>query len=286
MIGQTIAIFVDAYRELNARRLFWITLIFSAMVVAGFATLGVNSTGLSIIALHLSVPDPSVIYNILFQRVVIGFWLTWAATILALISTAGIFPDLITGGSIDLFLAKPIGRARLFLTKYLAGLLFVTLQVLVIAAGSFFVLGCALHEWKPRLFLAVPVVVCFFSYLYGICVLLGVKTRSTIAALLLTILCWGFFATLDYTEPAVLMFRNTYELQASQDRDDANFSEASLHRAEKDPNATAMVPVFRHNAETARSQADSDEAHVAMAALGASIDLCDENRDAENVGHD
>jgi ABC-type transport system involved in multi-copper enzyme maturation permease subunit len=259
MIGQTIAIFVDAYRDLNARRLFWVTLILSGMVVAGFATLGVDARGLSIIALHLTPPDPSVIYNIIFQKVVIGFWLTWAATILALISTAGIFPDLISGGSIDLFLAKPIGRARLFLTKYLAGLLFVTLQVLVIAAGSYFVLGWRAHEWKPRLFLAVPIVVCFFSYLYGICVLLGVKTRSTIAALLLTILCWGFFATLDYTEPAVLTFRDAYELQAPNQRDDANFAEASLHRAEKDPNMTAMVPVFRHNAETARSQADSDE---------------------------
>jgi len=259
MIGQTIAIFVDAYRELNARRLFWITLILSAMIVAGFATLGVTPAGLSIIALHLDLPDPSVVYNIIFQKLVIGFWLTWAATILALISTAGIFPDLVSGGSIDLFLAKPIGRTRLFLTKYLAGLLFVTLQVLVIAAGSYFVLGLRANEWKPRLFLAVPIVVCFFSYLYSICVLLGVKTRSTIAALLLTILCWALFATLDYAEPALLMFRNTYELQASQQRDDADFSEASLRRAEKDPNAAAMVPVFRHNAEAARSEADSDE---------------------------
>jgi len=262
MIGQTFAIFVDAYRELNARKLFWITLILSAMVVGGFALLGVTPAGLSIAALHLNLPDPSVVYNIVFQKLVIGFWLTWAATILALISTAGIFPDLIGGGSIDLYLAKPIGRARLFLTKYLAGLVFVTLQVLVVAVGSYVVLGLRAHEWKPRLFLAVPIVVCFFSYLYCICVLLGIRTRSTIAALLLTILCWSLFAILDYTEPAVLMFRNMYEAQASQQREDADFSEASLDRAEKDPTSDAMIPVFRHNAEEARKEADADERTV------------------------
>src|SRR6185437_5144958 len=103
----------------------------------------------------------------------------------------------IGGGSIDLYLAKPIGRARLFLTKYLAGLLFVTLQVVVISVGSFFVLGLRGHDWEPGLFWAIPIVVCFFSYLFAVCVLLGVKTRSTIAALLLTILCWTTFALLD-----------------------------------------------------------------------------------------
>ena len=102
-----------------------------------------------------------------------GVYLTWVAAVLALISTSSMFPDFLTGGSIDLYLSKPIGRVRLFFTKYVSGLMFVALQVSVFAVGSFLVLGWRGHSWEPSLFLAIPIVVIFFSYLYGICVLLG-----------------------------------------------------------------------------------------------------------------
>ena len=41
---QTWALLLDAYRELNAKKLFWITLILSALAVASFAFVGVNAT--------------------------------------------------------------------------------------------------------------------------------------------------------------------------------------------------------------------------------------------------
>ena len=40
-VTQTLALFVDAYRELNAKKLFWIVLILSVVVVAGFATMAI-----------------------------------------------------------------------------------------------------------------------------------------------------------------------------------------------------------------------------------------------------
>ena len=36
----------------------------------------------------------------------------------------------------------------------------------------------------------IPLVVCSYSYLFCVCVLVGVMTRSTIAAILLTLLFW------------------------------------------------------------------------------------------------
>ena len=45
----------------------------------------------------------------------------------------------------------------------------------------------AADEKQPLRPPAVPLVVCFFSYLFSVCVLLGVWTRSTVAAILLTI---------------------------------------------------------------------------------------------------
>jgi hypothetical protein len=75
-------------------------------------------------------------------------------------------------------------------------------------------MGLRGHEWIPRFFWAIPIVICFFSYLYGICVLLGVMTRSTIAALLVTIVAWGLIAVLDRSEQGLLAMHTMFQSQA------------------------------------------------------------------------
>lgn len=191
---QTWAIFVDAYRELNSKRLFWIVLVLSGVVVAASAMVGVGANGLTVLGWETPIPmpfdSPATFYKSLFMGLGFQIWLSWLATILALVSTAGMFVDLVSSGSIELVLSKPIGRLRLFATKYLAGLLFVTAQVTVFSLASFLVLGWRGHAWVPGIFWGVPLVVAFFSYLFCVCVLIGIVTRSTVAALLLTLLVW------------------------------------------------------------------------------------------------
>ncbi len=215
---QTVAVFVDAYRSLNAKRLFWVVLVFSGLVVGAFALVGINKDGLKIAIwqfdnrfFNTRLIAPAEFYKLIFVNIGIGLWLSWIASILALISTAGIFPDLITSGSIDLLCSKPIGRLRLFVTQYAAGLLFVTLQVTIFCVASFLILGLRGGEWKPGLFVAVPVMVCFFSYLFSVCVFFGVLTRSTLVALLLTLLFWFGVYLLSAGEQALLMFRTMEE---------------------------------------------------------------------------
>jgi ABC-type transport system involved in multi-copper enzyme maturation permease subunit len=211
---QTWAIFMEAYRNLNSKKLFWMVLILSGLVVVGFACVGINEKGVKIAiwqldsdAVNTKHIPPDEFYKSIFVQIGISVWLSWLATILALISTAGIFPDLLTSGSIDLLISKPIGRLRLFLTEYMAGLLFVALQVTIFSMASFLVLGLRGGAWEPGLFLAVPLVVCFFSYLFSVCVLLGVVTRSTVASLLLTLMFWFLVWAIGATENSLLMFK-------------------------------------------------------------------------------
>ena len=193
MITQTWALILDAYRDLNARKLFWISLIISAMFMLGFGLIGADAGGLKLLWIHWDMPGAEYLYKQIFSWIVLGLWLTLGAIILALISTSGIFPDFISGGAIDLYLSKPMGRLRLFLTKYATGLLFVALQVSLVAVLALLILGLRSGEWKPQILLAIPIVVCFFSYLFSVSVFFGIATRSTVAALLLTIVCWGAF---------------------------------------------------------------------------------------------
>ena len=218
MINQTLAMFLDAYRELNAKKMFWIVLILSGLVVLVFGAVGVKDQKLTLLWYETAVPipfEPAELYKFLFSGFGIGVWLTFAATILAIISTASIFPDFISGGSIDLYLSKPMSRLRLFVTKYLAGLLFVALQVSVFATASYLVIGIRGGVWEEGIFLAIPLVVCFFSYLYAVCVFFGVWTRSTLAAVLLTILFWFFLVLLDRGELGVLAWKIGAEREAA-----------------------------------------------------------------------
>ena len=170
VLRQTLALLHDAYRELNSKRMFWISLILSGVAMGAFGVIAVTKYGLTFAGYdwESSFIPPKSQYKFLFSSMMIDWWLTWAVLILAIISTAGIFPDFLSGGSIDLFISKPIGRLRLFLTKYFTGMLFAFLQVSIFSVVAFFVMGTRGKMWEPRLFLAIPIMLCLFSYLYTI----------------------------------------------------------------------------------------------------------------------
>ncbi len=194
---QTIALFVDAYRELNARKLFWFVLGLTLLFVGAVACVGINDKGITLFIwtfpvdiLNTRTISPSLFYRFTFFALGFQLWLTWAATILALVSTAPLIPEFVGSGAIELTLSKPIGRLRLFLTKYATGLLFAALQVTVFTVAAFLVVGLRGGAWDLRLFWGIPFVVLFFSFLYCVCALIGLWTRSTVAALLVTLLLW------------------------------------------------------------------------------------------------
>lgn len=249
MIHQTLAMLLDAYRELNARKLFWITLMLSGLVVAVFGAIGLTPDGVTFLGMSIGfIPVNSDIiprdafYLSIFTSLGIGIWLTWIAAILALVSTASIVPDMISGGSIETMLSKPIGRVRLFLTKYFMALLFVTLQVGLFTVASFVVIGVRGGVWEIGLFLAIPIVVLFFSYLYCVCAFLGLITRSTIAALLLTLLFWGALFVVNMGDALLVNFREISELYVEQRTERVERAERNTIKMIRDDLEAAGTP--------------------------------------------
>jgi ABC-type transport system involved in multi-copper enzyme maturation permease subunit len=264
---QTLALLLDAYRDLNSRKMFWIVLILSTLVAASFAAIGLKPGGFKICFWEISSPvlnsriiTPGDFYKTIFLNYGIEFWLTWLATVLALVSTASIFPDFIATGAVDLYLSKPIGRVRLFLTKYLCGLLFVGLQIACFCAASFAVIGLRGGAWEPGIFLAVPIVLLFFSYLFCFCVLIGVWTRSTVAAVLLTFLFWVFVFGVHTTEVTLLTFKLTEQSRAAYLDRQMDYTQGALARAKTvaatrpTTRNTQNVTVFQSDLQNQRSQ--------------------------------
>jgi len=294
-MNQTYALLLDAYRELNAKKLFWITLILSGLVMVIIAAMGLDREGYSAFGWTIPLPEMltaqfqymtedqlndarAAFYKSLFHTIGVTYWLTWAAIILAIFSTAGMFPDLMTSGAIDTLLTKPIGRLRLFLTKYVLGLGFVALQVAVFSICGFIVIGVRASDWDPTIFLAIPIVVLFFSYLYAICVLVGVLTRSTLLAVILTVVAWFGMFIINFADDIIL------EMQASA-AVEAELAEARADYIQTLPPRPAAYPdegsQDTTDDDTGEADEDPDEAPDA-----AETDEAPEPDDAESEDAD
>jgi ABC-type transport system involved in multi-copper enzyme maturation permease subunit len=279
MLTQTAALFLDAYRELNAKKMFWITLVISAFIVAAFAIVGINSKGITVLwfefptLLNTTLVPKDTFYKLLFSSFGVGYWLNWFGIILALVSTAGIIPEFVAGGSVDLYLSKPISRLRLFLTKYLTGLIFVAMQVSFFAVACFILIGIRAGAWDFKMFLAIPVCLLVFSYLFCICALLGLVTRSTVAALLLTILFWLLIFGIDTSAHFLLMndLAGKIETQAYQNQLSYSDKELAMIRdritaGDKDAPAQLQTAQTRRRAiEDKKRASDPSRRNVATA---------------------
>lgn len=228
ILTQTRAIFLDAYRELNARKLFWVAIVISLIIVLAGAAVGLRGNTLTILWFNLfdlpSMPDglgvndasgnldPSTLYKFMFSTIAIPLWLTWGAVILALVSTAGTMPEFVAGGAIEMSLAKPISRVRLLLTKYASALIFVAFQGLVFCGGWFLILGIRGGEWQPRVFLGIPIVLAVFSSIYCVTALIGFLTRSTITALIGGLIFWFVVFLMNSAELVLHQFKVRNEL--------------------------------------------------------------------------
>lgn len=205
------ALIVDGFRESRDRMIFWVMLIITllaavAMFCVGFEPGKVSFlfglweveterfTGLSGLRADLIA---SIVVDLILDLV-----FGWVGVTLAIVATAGFFPAFMERGAIDVVLSKPIARWRLFLGKYLGGMVFVLFHATIFVVLTFLVVGCRWHVWLPGYLLTIPLMVVLFSYLYCISVLVAVYYRSTVAAVVITIFAWMAFFGVQVTGDA------------------------------------------------------------------------------------
>lgn len=197
------AIILDSLRESRDRKIFWVLVILTLII--GLAMLSVGFKG-DQIQLFFGLWDldfgyynpssdlgPSRLTGLVVYGLLAGM-LGSIGMVLMIVATASVFPSLMASGTIDSLLSKPIGRPRLFLYKYLATMTFVLLQATIFVGVTFLVMGLRWGVWRPGYLLSVPLVVLLFSYVYCVSVLVAVKTRSTVAAILVSLGAWVCFA--------------------------------------------------------------------------------------------
>ncbi len=253
------ALLLDAYRQLSAAKLFWVTFGISILVVVAYGSVGFNGQGISVLfglweieseELREGSPWARGLYIGIFSSFLINIWLAWIATALALISTCSIFPEFVHSGSIELTIAKPIGRLKLFFAKYLVSLLFVVLQVAVFCIGVFICVGLRIGEWNPLIFSAIPIVATFFSYLFCICVLVGILTRSGITALLITGVFWMMLWSIQTSEAVLHRFVIEQEVDIERTNEGIEKSEIELVKMQAVSTEDFRIPKLEKRIET------------------------------------
>ena len=272
-----LAMVLDAYRELNAKKLFWITLGLSGLVVLVFGSIGFDEQGMSVLFgitrvdseyINSTTPWARALYVGIFSDFIVAIWMSWIAIILALISTCTIFPDFLAGGAIDLVLSKPIHRASIFAMKFGMSLMFVVLQVLVFCAGIFVCIGLRIGEWNWMIFAAVPVVTVFYSYMFAVCVFAGVFTRSAITALLTTMLFWFSLWGMQTAEGTLQQFRIKFEIEAEYAEQRIDRLETRLAAVEADPTDGGKIARADFQRRLDEERASLDSSSEAAASLG------------------
>lgn len=198
-MSQFVAIFIDALRLLRAKALFWVTLGISCFAAVLYLSIGFDAEGVTILfglssfeneMIRADSPFAEMFYLGIFSVLIVNIWLSWIAIILAMVTCAPVFPSFMEEGASGTVLSKPVGRLKLFLFKYLTGLLFAFLQTGLFCLIVFLALRLRVGTWNPTVFWAVPLIVLMFSYLWAVMVTVGIRTRSVMASILIALLVW------------------------------------------------------------------------------------------------
>jgi len=123
----------------------------------------------------------------------------WIAVLVSVVITSFFIPTMLAKGTIDMLLVKPIRRWAILLYKYIGGLTFIFLNSLYAMFGMWLMLGLRTGVWAHGLVLLVLTLTFFFAILYAISTLVGVLTRSTIAAIIVTIAAWAICFSIGLT---------------------------------------------------------------------------------------
>ena len=209
---ETLTILGDSLKLLRARKLFWIVIAISLLVGLLYASIGFNDEGFSMFFGLKQIPNDLVVkgsdfskvfYLLIFTNFITPHWLGFLAVLLALVTSCSVFPELMKEGSIETILSKPVSRWKIFAVKYLGMLGFMAVPLTMFCLIVFLAMGLRVGVWKFEIFYAVPLLTFVFSILYSFAVMVGVWTKSTLFALLATMLFWGTSFLLHISEDMI-----------------------------------------------------------------------------------
>lgn len=107
---------------------------------------------------------------------------------LSIFSVSSFIPNMLEKGNIDLFLSKPITRQQIIWGKFLGGLIVVFINIAYVVIGFWMLLGFKFGVWDINFLVTIPTITFTFAVLYALIILLGILTKSSILAMMVSYL--------------------------------------------------------------------------------------------------
>ncbi len=114
----------------------------------------------------------------------IGFAIYAISMLMFIAASAGYFPALLEAGAVDIVLAKPLERWKVFLGKYLGGLALFSAALFGAYLLLFIGLGVRTGVWHLAIFRVMPLQLLSAASLFSLIALLGVIRGSTALAMI------------------------------------------------------------------------------------------------------
>jgi ABC-type transport system involved in multi-copper enzyme maturation permease subunit len=146
----------------------------------------------------IPAPAAPLGYQLYVMSQVVILFGAWIAILVGVVITAFFIPNMLSKGTVDMLLVKPIHRWTLLVYKYFGGLTFILLINAYAILGIWLVVGMRSGVWPTGSLLLILSLTFFFAILYAISTLVGVLTRSTIASIILTLLAWSLFFAIGW----------------------------------------------------------------------------------------
>jgi len=183
------------FREALAKKIMITFLILSALTIISFGlafSLMGDATGIAGIDMTNQTTEQSAAeiistgvrfleYGFVATLFVIGLFLS-------IFSTAGLVPDLLKKGNIDLFLSKPISKFELLGGKYLGGLAIVFVNIVFLVGSIWLMVGLKFSFWETSFLLSIGSITFVFATLYALMTLLGILTKSPVLPIIISFL--------------------------------------------------------------------------------------------------
>jgi ABC-type transport system involved in multi-copper enzyme maturation permease subunit len=294
------ALLEDAFQQVLDNKIFRLLLIVVFGIVAAFFLVGFREDGV-----HLLYGWRTIEYADIFgffgasargvsdpQGQVIGFVESLVveslagdiAMVFCISATAFFVPRMLEKGAADTLFSKPVSRATLLLSRYASGLVFVTILATVLLSGIWLGL-LVVSGWNdPGLLWGILTLVYLYGILHAFSTCIGVLTRSTVAAILLSLLFFmgtgcihGGWKLLEYNRETKLLQRAHQEAARLESGDEDPAPQAAGRSgADEVVEAIAGVVDPLHYVLPKTSDADILTKRVRRAIAGGPVNLVDE----------
>lgn len=184
------------FREVLAKKIMITFFIVSALTVAGFA-LSFYMMGETTNIANIKVTGKTMDVEINREMVIAGvklleFGITMTLFIIGLFvsifATAGLIPDLLKKGNIDLFLSKPISKFQLLTGKYIGAVSVVFLNIIFLIGSIWFMIGLKFAYWDISFLYSVFSITFVFAAIYALMTLISILTNSSVLSMIVSFL--------------------------------------------------------------------------------------------------